>query len=367
MVTTDAPGAAVRLVGLTKRFGDVTAVAPLDLIVDQGELVVLVGPSGCGKTTVLRMIAGLEEPTAGEVWIGERDVSGVDPAARDIAMVFQNYALYPHMTVAANLGFGLRMRGMARHEIATRVARATDVLGLQGLLGRKPGQLSGGQRQRVALGRAIVREPRVFLFDEPLSNLDAKLRADMRQEIAHLHRRLAATMIYVTHDQVEAMTLGGRIAVLKDGVLQQSAPPLDVYREPANLFVAQFIGTPGINTAVGRAGGKAGGEAGRSTFESEALRLELDRRVAEGRVTLAVRPEDVTLVGAEDPASDGTVVVDRLEPLGNELLVHLRRAPDLHWVARARPDWPGRAGDTVGMRLNRERIHLFDGTDGGRL
>jgi len=355
-------GAPVQLVGLTKRFGDVTAVAPLDLAVEPGELVVLVGPSGCGKTTVLRMIAGLEAPTAGQVWIGERDVSAVEPAHRDIAMVFQSYALYPHMTVRENLAFGLRMRRIPGTEVGRLVARAAQVLGLDGLLDRKPGQLSGGQRQRVALGRAIVREPRVFLFDEPLSNLDAQLRAEMRHELADLHRRLAATMVFVTHDQVEAMTLGGRIAVLRDGVLQQYAAPLEVYRRPANLFVARFVGTPEINTADGRAGGPA--DRG---FRCEAFSVPLARGTPGGSVTLAVRPEDIAMVGPDDALADLVVAIDRLEPLGNELLVHVSREPNLRWVVRARADWPGRAGERVGLRLDHACVHLFDTVTGARL
>jgi multiple sugar transport system ATP-binding protein len=354
--------AAVRLVGLTKRFGDVPALAPLDLTIEPGELAVLVGPSGCGKTTVLRLIAGLEDPTAGEVWIGGREVTAVEPAERDIAMVFQQYALYPHMNVADNLAFGLRMRRTPADEVARRVDRAARVLGLESLLGRKPGQLSGGQRQRVALGRAIVREPRVFLFDEPLSNLDAQLRAGMRQELADLHRRLATTMVFVTHDQVEAMTLGGRIAVLDRGVLQQYGPPLEVYRRPANLFVARFVGTPEINTADRWTGGPADRE-----FRCPAFSIVLDRDFPGAAGTLAIRSEDIALVGSEDRTADFAVTVERLEPLGNELLVHLSREPDLRWVVRTRPEWSGRAGETVGLRLDRSRVHLFDAVTGARL
>jgi len=371
-VVTEPRGAGVRLTALAKRFGTVTAVQPLDLDVAPGELAVLVGPSGCGKTTVLRMIAGLEDPSAGAVAIGGRDVTGVEPADRDIAMVFQNYALYPHMTVAENLAFGLRMRRMPRSEIAARVARAAEVLGLEALLDRRPAQLSGGQRQRVALGRATVREPRVFLFDEPLSNLDAKLRAEMRQEIAGLHRRLGVTMIFVTHDQVEAMTLGQRIAVLRDGQLQQFAPPLDVYREPANLFVAQFIGTPGINTIAGMVGstkqaGQRGREEGRGGFRCAALQVDVAGGIREGPAVLAVRPEDVGLVDGADPGADCVADVERMEPLGNEILVHVRRDPDLHWVVRARPDASVRTGERVGLRLEQARVHLFDPDSGSRL
>jgi ABC-type sugar transport system ATPase subunit len=372
-VVTETRGAGVRLTGLGKRFGDVTAVHPLDLEIAPGELVVLVGPSGCGKTTVLRMIAGLEDPTSGAVALDGHDVTGVEPADRDIAMVFQNYALYPHMTVAKNLAFGLRMRGMASAEITTRVDRAAAVLGIQDLLDRRPGQLSGGQRQRVALGRATVREPRVFLFDEPLSNLDAKLRAEMRQEIADLHRRLQATMIFVTHDQVEAMTLGQRIAVLHDGRLQQYATPLDVYREPANLFVAGFIGVPGINTVAGvmergdAAARQRGSGESVSMFRCAAFSAAAGVPVRTGPAVLAVRPEDVELVDSADSSVDLLVEIDRLEPLGNEILVHVRRDPDLRWVVRARADWPGCAGERVGLRLDRTRVHVFDPATGERL
>jgi len=374
-------GASVRLDALSKRFGEVEAVQPLDLDVGAGELVVLVGRCACGKTTVLRMIAGLEDPTTGTVALDGRDVTTREPAARDIAMVFQNYALYPHMTVAQNLAFGLRMRRLAKDEIAARVQRAAAVLGIEGLLARRPAQLSGGQRQRVALGRATVREPRVFLFDEPLSNLDAKLRAEMRQEIAELHRRLNATMIFVTHDQVEAMTLGERIAVLRDGRLQQHAPPLDVYRKPANLFVAEFIGIPGINTAAGVVGsgmggtegprdrgeGQRGRDGGSGEFRCEAFALALERAFRAGPAVLAVRPEDLAVTAPDDPACDLVVEVDRLEPLGNEILAHVRRLPDCRWIVRARADWPGRPGDRVGLRIDRSRVHLFDSVSGARL
>ena len=243
---TQTPRGVV-LKGVEKRFGDVTAVAAVDLEVRAGELLVLVGPSGCGKSTLLRLIAGLEEPTAGEVWIGGRPVNDVAPGDRDVAMVFQSYALYPHMTVAQNLGFGLRVRGAGRAEVAERVERTADVLGLGELLLRRPGQLSGGQQQRVALGRAMVRDPGVFLFDEPLSNLDAGLRLRTRDEIAALHRRLGTTMIFVTHDQVEALSLGQRVAVMDQGRLQQVGTPRRIYRRPGNLFVAGFVGSPPIN------------------------------------------------------------------------------------------------------------------------
>jgi ABC-type sugar transport system ATPase subunit len=273
--------------------------------------------------------------------------------------VFQNYALYPHMTVAQNLTFGLRMRRMPGAEIASRLQRTAAVLGLESLLDRRPGQLSGGQRQRVALGRAIVRDPRVFLFDEPLSNLDATLRAEMRQEIATLHRRLGATTILVTHDQVEAMTLGARIAVLRDGRLQQFAPPLDLYRSPANLFVAVFIGTPRINTVHGQVAG--------GVFHAAGLQVPVEGSPRDGPAVLAIRPEDLTLRGGSDPAADLAVEIDRLEPLGNELLVHVCRQPELRWIVRTRPDWSGAAGARAGLQLARPRIHLFDPSTESRL
>src|SRR5881398_2846321 len=234
---------------VTKKFGEVTAVDDLNIAVRDGEFLVLVGPSGCGKTTALRMLAGLEEQTSGNIMIGERVVNDVAPKDRDIAMVFQNYALYPHMSVYDNMAFGLKMRKFPKPEIQKRVQDAAEILGIQELLKRKPRQLSGGQRQRVAVGRAIVRHPQVFLFDEPLSNLDAKLRVQMRVELKKLHDRLGTTAIYVTHDQVEAMTLGDRVVVMKDGLVQQVGEPLELYNEPANLFVAGFLGSPAMNFA----------------------------------------------------------------------------------------------------------------------
>ena len=242
--------AEIRLDQVTKEFaGGVQAVAGVSLTISSGEFMVLVGPSGCGKTTLLRMLAGLEEVSAGEIWIGEREVSRLAPRDRDIAMVFQNYALYPHYTVEKNLGYGLKVRSTPKDEIARRVQEVAKMLGLEELLQRRPGALSGGQRQRVAMGRAIIREPAVFLMDEPLSNLDAKLRVDMRAELARLHERLGITTVYVTHDQVEAMTLGTRVAVMRDGTVQQVDTPQTLYREPANLFVAAFIGSPSMNLA----------------------------------------------------------------------------------------------------------------------
>ncbi|HEX7122738.1 MAG TPA: ABC transporter ATP-binding protein, partial [Gemmatimonadaceae bacterium] len=276
--------------GVSKAYdGHIAAVKNLSLAIEPGELLVLVGPSGCGKSTVLRLIAGLETPTSGRILFDDTDVTATPPQERNLAMVFQSYALYPHMTVRENMSFGLRVRGRARAEIARRVDEAARVLGLEALLDRRPGQLSGGQRQRVALGRAIVREPRAFLLDEPLSNLDAQLRADTRAELARLHRRLGVTMVYVTHDQTEAMSLGTRVAVLRDGVLQQVAPPLELYRRPANQFVAGFIGTPPMNFVRGR----IRREGAKHVFEGAALTvpIERDRQGNGGQLHDARHPE----------------------------------------------------------------------------
>jgi len=356
-----AEGRSVRLVGLEKRFDGPPVVHALDLDVAAGERVVLVGPSGCGKTTILRLIAGLEEPTAGEVWIGERAVTHVEPAERDVAMVFQSYALYPHMSVRENLGFGLRMRGVPRAVIADKTARAAEALGLTGLLERRPGQLSGGQRQRVAFGRALVREPAVFLFDEPLSNLDARLRADLRGEIAELHARLGTTMVYVTHDQLEAMTLGQRIALLDAGRLQQYAPPLVAYREPANLFVASFLGTPAINTVEGTL--TRDGSA--SVFRASGLELRLAARAYAGPAVLGVRPESLAI--ASQAGAHLATRVQRLEPLGNELLVHVAGPDGRTWVARCDAETRLSAAEGLGLRLDLERCHVFGGPGAPRL
>jgi multiple sugar transport system ATP-binding protein len=334
--------ASVRLEGVGKVYpnGHVAARG-LDLEIGDGKFMVLVGPSGCGKSTALRMIAGLESPTAGRILIGDRDVTALGPQDRDIAMVFQTYALYPHMTVRENLGFGLRMRGSARDVIDRRVVEAARALSLEPVLARKPAQLSGGQRQRVALGRAIVREPKVFLFDEPLSNLDAKLRVETRAELARLHRRLGATVVYVTHDQEEAMTLGSRVAVMRDGIIQQVAAPMELYRHPANRFVAEFVGSPAMNFLPG------------DTLPGGSSRI------------LGVRPHDIALV--PQGQGDRDARVDVVEPRGSELLVYLRLGssgdgPELRVVAPPEPVVePDRV---VGVRFDRSRIHWFDPSSG---
>jgi ABC-type sugar transport system ATPase subunit len=298
----------------TKVFpGRVVAVDGLSLDVADGEFLILVGPSGCGKSTALRMVAGLERISDGTITIGDRVINDVPPRDRDVAMVFQNYALYPHMTVAKNLAFGLQRRRIPRQEIHRRVAEIGEMLGLEELFGRRPGQLSGGQRQRVAMGRALVREPEVFLLDEPLSNLDAKLRVEMRAELKRLHGRVGVTTIYVTHDQVEAMTLGERIAVLAGGVLQQVGRPQDVYDRPGNLFVAGFIGSPPMNLLKGKVGG------GRVVAGD--LELE-DSRVPDGDVLVGIRPETLRPVGDGHSGPGLDVRVDVIEPLGDEVLVH---------------------------------------------
>jgi multiple sugar transport system ATP-binding protein len=293
--------------------GPVVAVEDLTLEAGDGEFLILVGPSGCGKSTALRMVAGLERISRGSIAIGDRVVNDMPPKERDIAMVFQNYALYPHMTVERNLAFGLRQHRTARDEVRRRVDGVSRMLGIEDLLRRRPGQLSGGQRQRVAMGRALVREPDVFLLDEPLSNLDAKLRVEMRAELRRLQARLGVTTIYVTHDQVEAMTLGDRIAVLSEGVLQQVGRPQDVYDDPDNLFVAGFIGSPPMNLLTGRT---KGGTVAAGELEVEAL------HVPDGDVVVGMRPEALHPVGEEHPGPGFEVLVDVVEPLGDEVLVH---------------------------------------------
>ncbi len=346
------------------------AVAAADFSVADGELLVLVGPSGCGKSTLLRLIAGLEEVTAGSIRIGGRDVTQLDARDRDIAMVFQSYALYPHMTVADNLGFGLKLRGHSGDEIAQRVQEAAAKLELTGFMDRLPRQLSGGQRQRVALGRALVRQPQVFLLDEPLSNLDAKLRASMRTEIARLHRSLGTTMIYVTHDQVEAMTLGQRIVVLNEGVVQQIDAPMRIYQKPANLFVAGFLGNPAMNLLRGRLESDRGSylvsPQSRLSIASDQHRALL--RGYQGREIIAgVRPEDLR---RQPPASDSGATlqcsVELVEAVGNEAFIHVRSG-DWLLIARASPHDLPSSGSTIALGVAPEKIHFFDAATGLRI
>jgi sn-glycerol 3-phosphate transport system ATP-binding protein len=353
--------ATVTLDGVRKSFGTREVVHGVNCAVADGELVVVVGPSGCGKSTLLRMVAGLETVSAGTVAIDGRVVNGVEPKDRDIAMVFQNYALYPHMSVYDNMAYGLRMRRMGRDEIKTRVERAAAILQLEGLLGRKPRQLSGGQRQRVAMGRAIVRDPKVFLFDEPLSNLDAQLRVQMRVEIKRLQQELGTTSLYVTHDQVEAMTLADRLIVMNAGNVDQIGPPLDLYERPATVFVAGFIGSPAMNLVAGRLtpAGLAIGD----------LVLPLDgamggaTRGPERPLTVGLRPEHVEIT------DDGPLPIrtELLERLGADTIVHGRLADGTALIARAAGTLALGLGETVRLAIRPEHIHLFDAESGRRL
>jgi ABC-type sugar transport system ATPase subunit len=356
----------VRLEGISKQYEGVArpAVDRLDLAIPSGELVVLVGPSGCGKSTTLRIIAGLEEPTAGRVRIGDRDVTAVPPAKRDIAMVFQSYALYPHMTVFDNLAFALRMRKLSRDEIARRVTDAARALAIEPYLDRKPKALSGGQRQRVAIGRAVVRDPEVFLFDEPLSNLDAKLRGEMRREIARIHQRSGTTTVYVTHDQIEAMTLADRIAVLRDGVLQQVGTPLEIYEQPANRFVAGFFGSPAMSFLPARleAGAVRRDLADGSpaiTARGDGFEVDLPARADRGPdVVLGIRPEALSLAPRPQAAPIAGAVELR-EVLGAEILLHLK-TPAGELRVRTDAHAEARAGDRVTVWIDHAKVHVFD-------
>jgi len=353
----------VVLKGINKFYDSVHAVKDVNLQIRDKEFVVFVGPSGCGKTTTLRMIAGLEAISSGDISIDGNVVNQLAPMDRDIAMVFQNYALYPHMNVYDNMAFGLKMRKFDRPEIDQRVREAADILGIVELLNRKPRQLSGGQRQRVALGRAIVRHPRVFLFDEPLSNLDAKLRVQMRIELKKLHLRLGTTAIYVTHDQVEAMTLGDRVVVMKDGIVQQVGEPLELYNQPANKFVAGFIGSPAMNfcpVKVAEANGSL-------IAENSGLRIKLPDEVAHrlsghiGReVTLGVRPEDLSVADADDrerPCFDA--VVEVVEQLGSEILLDMKVGDNL-MMASVDPTARVKVRDKLRFAMRPSRLHVFD-------
>jgi multiple sugar transport system ATP-binding protein len=354
----------VILKNVVKRFGSATAVDNLSIEIKDREFAVLVGSSGCGKSTALRMIAGLETVTSGEIFIGDTRVNELEPKDRDIAMVFQNYALYPHMNVRDNMGFGLKIRKFSDQEIDARVQEAADILGIQELLERKPKELSGGQRQRVAVGRAIVRKPKVFLFDEPLSNLDAKLRVAMRAEISKLHRRLGATIIYVTHDQVEAMTMADRIFIMSKGSLQQSGAPMDVYAHPSNRFVAGFIGSPAMNfieaTVVLKDDALFIDAGDFSVRVPEAFRLRLEPHV--GRpVIFGVRPEDIA---THDPATNEgstlTARADVVETLGSEIFVYLTCGAHSIVARMAMPEFPLSVGQTLQVDLKMSKTHIFD-------
>ena len=342
--------------------GNVTVVPDLNLEIQDKEFVILVGPSGCGKSTTLRMIAGLEDITSGELYIGDRVVNDVAPKDRDIAMVFQNYALYPHMTVYKNIAFGLTLQKIPQDEIDRRVHEAARALDLEHLLNRKPKALSGGQRQRVALGRAMVRNPAVFLLDEPLSNLDAKLRTAMRAEISRLHKRLQTTFVYVTHDQTEAMTMGDRIVVMKNGVIQQNDTPQNLYDHPCNIFVAGFIGSPQMNfldAVIAEEGGKL---VAKTCGSSIVLPERMDKKVLGAyvgkTVVLGVRPEDVDPV-VDGGAHDLDATVEIAELMGAEIHLHLD-CQGSKIVVRAPSTFPGRVGDAAALTLNKEKLHLFD-------
>ena len=353
--------ARIAFQGIAKRFGDVSVIEQLDLEIHDHEFMVFVGPSGCGKSTALRMIAGLEEPTEGTLVIGDRVVNDVHPKDRDVAMVFQSYALYPHMTVRENIAFGLRIRKMPEAEIDKLVDEAAGILGLRPLLDRKPKALSGGQRQRVALGRAIVRKPSVFLFDEPLSNLDAELRVQMRAEIAKLQHRLRTTTVYVTHDQVEAMTMADRIVVMHDGIVEQMGEPLELYDRPRNVFVAGFIGSPAMNFVKGSL--KA--DAGKAEFVAEGgLRFpvaNLPGTAAGQAVTFGVRPEHLVITPDGIPVE---VVV--VEPTGSETQVNVRSGQH-EFVCLFRDRLLPKPGETIRVSPLPEHVHLFDAETGRRL
>ncbi len=354
--------AEVVLDGIYKRFGNVTAVKDFNLTIEDAEFMVFVGPSGCGKTTTLRMIAGLEEITEGTLSIGDRVVNDVPPKDRDIAMVFQNYALYPHMNVYQNMSFGLRLRKTPKADIERRVKEAAGILQIEHLLERRPRELSGGQRQRVALGRAIVREPKVFLMDEPLSNLDAKLRVEMRASISKLHRRLGVTTIYVTHDQIEAMTMGTRIVVMKDGLIQQVDDPIHLYDKPVNRFVAGFIGSPAMNFMVGTV---QDGRIKSAQFDIKPTdELAQKLRAYNGKkVYLGIRPENLGLKGYTDIVEqDNTVraVVDVVEPLGAETHIIASVGGDQSVVARVDPHANVKAGDDIELLVDLGFLHAFD-------
>jgi len=360
--------AGIRLVNLIKRFGKVEAVKKINLEVMDGEFTVLVGPSGCGKSTTLRMIAGLEEASEGEIYIGERLVNDVAPKNRDIAMVFQEYALYPHMTVYDNMAFSLRMRRFSKSDIEKRVRETSDILGLDDLLQRKPRELSGGQRQRVALGRAIVRKPAVFLFDEPLSNLDAKLRVHMRAELIKLYNSLKTTIVYVTHDQVEAMTMGTKIVIMKDGEIQQAGSPMEVYRRPVNQFVASFIGSPSMNffdSAIQSAGNGLLIDAGSFRVPVPLTRKSAYEPYVGEKVIFGIRPTDIFRSGSEKDDGNFAPVegrVDVVEPLGPETLLMVK-CRESSFLAMVDSEVDFEIGQTVLLHFNMAKMHLFESVE----
>jgi sn-glycerol 3-phosphate transport system ATP-binding protein len=352
--------ATLELAGLRKSFGLVDVLHNIDLTLADGEMLVIVGASGCGKSTLLRLVAGLERPTSGRVLLDARDVTNLDPSERDIAMVFQNYALYPHMSVFDNMAYGLRIRGLARDDIRQRVDEAAGLLGLGALLERKPRQLSGGQRQRVAMGRAIVRHPKLFLFDEPLSNLDAKLRLTMRAEIRRLQRRLGVTSLFVTHDQVVAMTLGDRLLVLHQGIPAQLATPMEIFERPADTYVAGFIGAPTMNFLPGEL--VHGGSAAQLATGLLLPFADGRRDAPDGtRLTIGIRPEHLTLGSGLD------VAIDLIEPLGSETLVHGHLTGGEEQVVVVKLVGPGPSGERISVTPQLEHLHVFDQASGQRI
>ena len=352
--------AGLELQKVVKRFGSVEVIHGIDLKIESGEFVVFVGPSGCGKSTLLRMIAGLEGVTAGDVVIDGAVVNDVPAAKRGLAMVFQSYALYPHMSVRKNLSFGLETMRTPKVEIAERVAEAADILQIGELLERKPGQLSGGQRQRVAIGRAIVREPKIFLFDEPLSNLDAELRMQMRVEINKLHRRLGSTMVFVTHDQVEAMTLADRIVVLRAGIVEQIGTPLELYNEPQNLFVAGFIGSPRMNFLSGAVAGSGDGKIDVRLDGGLTLSTAVTGKApaAGEKITLGVRPENIVVASPDNAMLSGEVQI--AEHLGGETFVYVNLSGGQSITVEIRGQAPVEAGERIGLSFVDTAYHLFD-------
>ena len=352
--------AGVTIRNVAKSYGLVEIIKNVSVDVPDGAFVVLVGPSGCGKSTLLRMVAGLEDTNGGTIAIGDRIINDVEPKHRDIAMVFQNYALYPHMTIAENMGFSLRLARQSKAEIDKRVAEAARILGLSEYLDRYPKQLSGGQRQRVAMGRAIVRRPQVFLFDEPLSNLDAKLRVQMRSELKEMHARFKTTTIYVTHDQIEAMTMADQIVVMRDGVVEQTGAPLDLYDHPVNTFVASFIGSPSMNFLTGRLHAVDGG----IVFETPSgVQLQVDANGARDGVTLGIRPEHLTVVTADQGIAAEIISI---EPTGSETYIVASIGGD-RVAALVRQRIAGAPGDRIGLLPQAGTTHLFDAATGGRL
>jgi multiple sugar transport system ATP-binding protein len=353
--------AIVELTNVVKNYGDVLAVESFNLTTTEGEFVVLVGPSGCGKTTTMRMIAGLETVTGGEIKIGGKNVVGMIPRERDVAMVFQNYALFPHMNVFGNMSFGLRLRKLPREKIESRVREAASILGIERLLDRKPKELSGGERQRVALGRAIVREPQVFLMDEPLSNIDAKLRVEMRAEIIKLQRRLGVTTFYVTHDQVEALSMGDRIVVMSKGKVQQVGTPKELYQNPNNLFVAGFIGSPSMNfirVKVTEKGTLSAGDNFNIALPAQLADAVRSKQLRE--LILGVRPEHLHLVGngqAENPIPG---VVDVVEPQGSTTILQVSVGTDTKIIAQVNEQWGRQPGERLQLSIPPDAIHLFD-------